>query len=377
MRGGHPGEHRCHHRRRARRRHEARHGAHEECAGEPARSAERGGPRRDTLRKAKWYDVYHGQRGEHEHVGHREVEPRIGADAAEQRAGEPREDAKRRVDHREPDDVREREQHRAEARRALRAGQLARRLSADDRRGDRDHGVHAGGKAGEHAASVITRDGRKMIIGTQPVRFLMQPVTDTNRLNNYEPDAIDFNSFFANQGSKNIRVLSALRMNATFPYVLPNVWLPTNPIIDVMDAGLRDNFGQESTLRFIETFKDWLQANTSSVVIIQLRDRAVDDWDKPLDGNSITSFFTKPFLLLQNNWFKMQDYYQHDAIEYLHRSYGSTFKRVSFQYIPTKEAARASLSFHLTSSEKKDIAASLNDSINMAALQQLKKIIHQ
>lgn len=225
--------------------------------------------------------------------------------------------------------------------------------------------------------SVITRDGRKMIIGTQPVRFLMQPVTDTNRLNNYEPDAIDFNSFFANQGSKNIRVLSALRMNATFPYVLPNVWLPTNPIIDVMDAGLRDNFGQESTLRFIETFKDWLQANTSSVVIIQLRDRAVDDWDKPLDGNSITSFFTKPFLLLQNNWFKMQDYYQHDAIEYLHRSYGSTFKRVSFQYIPTKEAARASLSFHLTSSEKKDIAASLNDSINMAALKQLKEIIKQ
>jgi hypothetical protein len=57
----------------------------------------------------------------------------------------------------------------------------------------------------------------------------------------------------------NVNILSALRMNATFPYVLPNVWLPTNPIIDVMDAGLRDNFGQESSLRFIEVFKDWLK----------------------------------------------------------------------------------------------------------------------
>ena len=223
--------------------------------------------------------------------------------------------------------------------------------------------------------SVITRDGRKMIIGTQPVRFLMRPVTDTNRLSKYEPDAIDFNSFFAKQGSNNIRVLSALRMNATFPYVLPNVWLPTEPIIDVMDAGLRDNFGQETTLRFIETFKDWLQENTSAVVLVQMRDRAMDDWEKPNDGNTIFSFFTKPFLLLQNNWFKMQDYYQHDAIEYLRRSYGPNFKRVLFQYIPSKKAERAGLSFHLTASEKNDIAASLDDSINVAAMKQLWQIV--
>jgi hypothetical protein len=64
-------------------------------------------------------------------------------------------------------------------------------------------------------------------------------------------------------------------MNATFPYVLPNVWLPTNPVIDVMDAGLRDNFGQENTLRFIESFKNWLQENTAKVVIIQIRDRSI------------------------------------------------------------------------------------------------------
>ena len=223
--------------------------------------------------------------------------------------------------------------------------------------------------------SVITRDGRKMIIGTKPVRFLMRPVNDTSRPTFYEPDAIDFNSFFAKQGSGNIRVLSALRMNATFPYVLPNVWLPTEPIIDVMDAGLRDNIGQETTMRFIETFKDWLQQNTRKVVLIQMRDRAADDWEKPVEGNNVLSFFTKPFLLLQTNWFKMQDYYQHDALEYLYRSYGPAFKRVSFQYVPSKKRERASLSFHLTASEKNDIAASLDDSMNVAAIKQLWEII--
>jgi hypothetical protein len=109
----------------------------------------------------------------------------------------------------------------------------------------------------------------------------MRPQADTNNITSVDPDAVDFNSFFQKQGSMNISILSALRMNATFPYVLPNVWLPTNPIIDVMDAGIRDNFGQETCLRFIEVFKDWLQANTSKVVLLQIRDRSLGDWDKP------------------------------------------------------------------------------------------------
>ena len=99
--------------------------------------------------------------------------------------------------------------------------------------------------------SVVSRDGRKMIMCTQPVRFLMRPATDSNKIVVQDPDAIDFNSFFSKQNSTNIRISSALRMNATFPYVLPNVWLPTNPVIDVMDAGIRDNFGQEMVNYFI------------------------------------------------------------------------------------------------------------------------------
>ena len=223
--------------------------------------------------------------------------------------------------------------------------------------------------------SVITRDGRKMIIASRPVRFLMRPVADTTNIMGFDPDAIDFNSFLHHQNSNDINLLSALRMNATFPYVLPNVWLPTNPVIDVMDAGLRDNYGQESALRFISVFKDWLKENTSKVILIQIRDRSLSDWDKPLESNSLIGFLTKPFLILQNNWFKIQDYYQHDQLDYLHKAYGNDFYRFSFQYIPSKKEAPASLSFHLTAAEKRDIADAVNNPLNQQEFERLKKLL--
>ncbi|MBX2930860.1 MAG: hypothetical protein KF781_02805 [Chitinophagaceae bacterium] len=221
--------------------------------------------------------------------------------------------------------------------------------------------------------STISSDGRKMVICTQPVRFLMGSSTENNSASSPMPDIIDFNSFFVKQNSTQIGMLSALRMNATFPYVLPNVWLPTNPVIDVMDAGLRDNFGQENTLRFIESFKEWLQANTSKIVIIQIRDRNIKDWDTIESNKSLISIFTKPAFLLQYNWFRLQDYYQDAQLDYLNESYGNNIDVIRFQYVPSAKNKAASLSFHLTAAEKKEIALALNNEINIEELNKLKK----
>ena len=223
--------------------------------------------------------------------------------------------------------------------------------------------------------SVISRDGRKMIISSHPVRFLMRPVSDSANITPVDPDAVDFNSFFQKQGAMNITVLSALRMNATFPYVLPNVWLPTSPIIDVMDAGLRDNYGQEAALRFIDVFKDWLKENTSKVVLLQIRDRSLSDWEKSNESNSLISLLTIPFLTLQNNWYRLQDYAQRDQLEYLFEAYGPQFHRICFQYVPTQQEAPASLSFHLTAAEKRDIALALDNAANREQFRKLRRIM--
>lgn len=214
---------------------------------------------------------------------------------------------------------------------------------------------------------VITQDARKLIIATHPARFLMQ--MPANVFTEKEPliNALDYSSFFEKQQPQNTSILSALRMNATFPYALPNVALPTQPVIDVMDAGLRDNYGQETTLAFLHTFKDWLQQNTSKVVLLQIRDRNLNNWDTDIEQKQYINFLTQPFLVLQNNWYRLQDYHQSDALEYFDKNFGNGFTKLCWQYIPTKQNHAASLSFHLTPSEKKDIEEAIKNSSNQQA----------
>jgi hypothetical protein len=221
--------------------------------------------------------------------------------------------------------------------------------------------------------SVISRDSRKMIISTQPVRFMMRSRTDTTRFPEPEADAVDFTSFFARQDPYHLRILSALRMNATFPIVLPNVWLPSSPVIDVMDAGLRDNYGQETALRFLEFFADWIKQHTRGVLIVQLRDRQAGGWEQPYLTNNIVDHITKPFLLLQHNWFKMMEYFQSDMLSYYADHADHPVYKISFQYSTQKEEDKAALNFHLTQREKQNIMSSPEFAYNR---EQFRKLIN-
>ncbi len=218
--------------------------------------------------------------------------------------------------------------------------------------------------------SVVTRDSRKMIICTQPVRFMMQAPQDTTRVPAVDPDAVDFVTFFAKQDPYNIRILTALRMNATFPIVLPNVWLPSDPVIDVMDAGLRDNYGQETTLRFLASFDDWIKQNTRGVLILQIRDRLAGGWEAPYLSDDISDHATKPFLLLQHNWFKMMEYFQNDMLNYYTTHSGNPIYKIAFQYATDKDENKAALNFHLTKREEKDIMFSIHSPANQKSFQQ-------
>lgn len=224
--------------------------------------------------------------------------------------------------------------------------------------------------------TTITRDGRKMMISSQPARFMMKPVFDSSSATVPDADMVDFVSMFKDLDPHGLSILTALRMNATFPYVLPNVWLPTIPIIDVMDAGLRDNFGTETTLRFIQVFKNWLQENTSKVIIINIRDRGKDDWNVEETPNVLT-WLTKPMTLMQNNWFKIQDFSHTSQFGYATASLPGNIHQVTFQYVPMKKEKSASLSFHLTNAEKLDIQAAVNNPMNEQSFKKLLELSPQ
>jgi len=221
---------------------------------------------------------------------------------------------------------------------------------------------------------VITRDSRALVISTQPVSFLMRPRFDSTRIPAMDPDAVDFGALFAKQEPMNLRLLTALRMNATFPYVLPNVWLPTRPVIDVMDAGFRDNFGEMNAIRFLNAFREWIQENTSGVVLLQIRDRKAGGWENPYESEDVTEIVTKPILLLQDNWYKMQEYNQDDLLSLSQNGMGFPFRKLIFQYVPKTEDAGAALNFHLTRQEKLNITGSLDNERNRRAFQTFKEL---
>ena len=223
--------------------------------------------------------------------------------------------------------------------------------------------------------SVVTRDLKKMMVCTQPISFMMQEeYTDSASYMN-GPDAIDFAGLFKNENPIDIKFLTALRMNATYPYVLPAVSLPSEPVIEVMDAGLRDNNGQESTLRFLNVFREWINENTSGILIIQIRSRQKGSWDGDQTKEGIGAIITKPFTMLQNNWFVLQDYFQDDEISYAKNFLNVPLNRVSFMYIPEKEDNAASLNFHLTAREKNEVQSSLKRLNNVKAFEEVRRIM--
>ena len=223
--------------------------------------------------------------------------------------------------------------------------------------------------------SMVNRDAKKILISTQPVRFMAQPPKDSTQ-KDAEPDAIDFVSFFSKQDPYNLRMLTALRMNATFPVVLPSVWLPTQPVIDVMDGGLRDNYGIENNLRFLSSMTDWIKENTRGVLVIQIRDRSVGGWEDPYELKGFADHTIKPVMLLQHNWSKMMEYFQNDMYTYYATSSGYQIHKIIFQYSSGKAENRAALNFHLSKREKKDIAASLNSSGNSRNFKKVTELLN-
>ena len=81
--------------------------------------------------------------------------------------------------------------------------------------------------------------------------------------------------------------------------------------------------------------------------------------------------------MLQNNWFMLQDYFQDDEITYAQNSLDSNFHRVAFMYIPEKEDRGATINFHLTASEKKEVVSSLKRKNNIEAFEQVQRYLQR
>lgn len=219
----------------------------------------------------------------------------------------------------------------------------------------------------------IVNDGRRLMISPQPISYLASHVKDSTF--QFEPtiDEIEFRQLFRDQAADNIKFTSVLRMNATFPYILPAVTLPSHPQIQVMDAGIRDNTGLKTSLKFLFVFRKWIEENTSGVIFVDVRD---SHKARPIEEKPRMTFLENIITPLGNiygNLLTIQDYNQDEAYEYAKSWFHAPFDFVIFE-LPTKEQD-ISLSWHLTTREKRLVENSVNLKDNLTAMEKLLSLL--
>lgn len=217
----------------------------------------------------------------------------------------------------------------------------------------------------------IVSDGRRLVMSAQNLNFLCSGKGSASTLNKLNEN-IDFQTFF--QKNNEIRFLSVLRMNATFPLVLPMVSLPTKPEINVMDAGIRDNYGVKLSFEYLFSLQKWIDENTSGVILIKIRDTK-----KILDGenvNQVSLFekFTLPFGNMYRNFTRTQDFDQDELMKLAAFSFKFPIDLIEFN-LREKSKDRISLSWHLTSQEKKKIHAAVHSKGNQISFEQLRNLL--
>jgi hypothetical protein len=236
-------------------------------------------------------------------------------------------------------------------------------------------------------APVILNDGRKLYISPHPVSYMCRTELTAGKK---RISGVEFNACFEANDAPNLKFTSALRMNATFPYITPNVYLPASPPLEIMDGGLSDNYGVSDAIQFATEFKDWIEANTSGVVLLIIRDTPRERPMKNTKNFSLLQRLLNPVGSLYNNWSRSQDYHNEMLISATKKSFTRVpFNVASIQYLATKEeeklngygiedavktpARRASLSWHLTKGEKQSLFDNIRRPHNTATIRQLEK----
>jgi hypothetical protein len=234
----------------------------------------------------------------------------------------------------------------------------------------------------------IVNDGRKLYIASRPVSFMNLEIENFTDYQSAKYGGVDFYHLFENQTADSLRFLSALRMSATFPYITPNTTLPSEPAIQIMDAGISDNFGLSDAVRFLYCFRDWIAENTSGVVFVSIRDSPKLWTISPKKGQTIVDDITQPISTVYNNFENFQDITSDLLIGHAKSWFNNSIDRIDLQYQAESYSpilqkmdsirqnnARASLSWRLTTREKVGITNTIYSSTNQAQLRKLQRLL--
>ncbi len=212
----------------------------------------------------------------------------------------------------------------------------------------------------------IMNVGTRLIISPLGMSFLTQHKIKINTKN------IEFRRVYKKFDADSLNFLTAIRMNASFPYVSPYVTLPGKPRIRIMDAGLNDNYGFVTAADFLITFKKWLEKNTSGIVMINLFENEIFNYNDKI--NNLHKFF-EPFFSLMNDWDIIQNTNYHDFIYALQKTFTNKFYIFDITYGNKKNLV--SLSWHLTKREKNYLYQQIYSPGNQRAINKILFLLNE
>ena len=215
---------------------------------------------------------------------------------------------------------------------------------------------------------IIVQDGRRLLIGSNSFQDLLSIEENSN----YE--FVDFHQFFEKQNTQKARFTSVLRANATFPYIMPMMSLPTKPEVHLMDAGIRDNFGGKLTCLYINAYKEWIEKNTSGVVIIEIRDTKRILNDEKIERFSLLDKLIMPLSNLNVNFTRHQDYDIELLYKLLKNSLNTPVDILTFN-LTLQKKDRVSLSWRLTEREKRKVKNAIKLKENQNEFKKLKSLM--
>lgn len=219
---------------------------------------------------------------------------------------------------------------------------------------------------------VIINDGRKLFISSTNVSYFTRNLGSNGELQE-AVTGVEFRRFFKEQEADSVHYPTALRMNASFPMITPYVRLPSDPVLQVMDAGIADNYGLETAARYLAYFGDWFIENTRGIMLVQIRDSrsATMERTEYERRNSLQELLDPiggTYRALNLSSDVVNDQYLHAMEE----ATNGQLKIETIFYEPDTSGFRASLSWHLTRRGLAGLEQSLSGGRNLETMVRIR-----
>jgi hypothetical protein len=157
-------------------------------------------------------------------------------------------------------------------------------------------------------------------------------------------------------------------------YITPLVNLPSQPSVELIDAGVRDNEGLEITLRYLKEFKGWIKNNTSGVHIIQIKANRPNEIPIKESKKTKLDQIALPINGVVQSFNNLQIYNKSILTNWSSEVLDFSMEVSRFSLFEKED--KVSLSWHLTEEEKRTILQTFQNKSNQKELAWLKESLN-